>query len=175
MQLSNTLDKFTPSTSPALRQLTLRSLTLALFPLAPHISSEMWMILCGGRCAAIPWTEWRHAASREVVRCASAYAGVVEGDADVSRQPWPRIAAWMLEPLQRQDCLAVHVHIGGRRRGCVDVPMPLEKEGDHAALQAAVEQAVYGDARLSEWLRDKHVSKVVFVRDRGMINFVVKK
>lgn len=170
MKLTNTLESSTPS----VRLTKMRSIALLLSPMAPHFSAELWERLVALH-GSLP-TEMRDRLDQDAVR---SWAGDMS-TSSVHDQSWPVLDdASMERSLSRTTAHAettsvVVVQIGGKKRGTLDIPGPLDRN-----MQKMVEDRVFassiGEKHLDHASRER-VKRVVFVPKKdgtGLINFVL--
>lgn len=146
-QLGRTFDDNALMDTPEF-ELGLRNLLVMLAPMAPHFASEAWLLFNTDIAAETLTTP-------NAVEC------------NVLQQIWPTFNEEFLEPVDLSTGSAkIHVHIGGKHRGQVDIPDGLE--------ESQIKEIVLKAESLKKHLDGKLVTKFVYVPNKQMVNLVIK-
>lgn len=129
-------------------ELGLKNLIVMLSPMAPHFSSEAWLLL-----------------HTDVTSDTLVTPSAV--DCNVFSQTWPVFNEEYLEEVNLDSATTkLHIHISGKHRGSVDLPEAIEND--------ALQQFVLDAPQLKKYLDGKTVVKFVHVPAKNMVNVVVQ-
>ena len=146
-QLGRTFDQNALMDCPEF-ELGLKNLLIMLAPMAPHFSSEAWLLL-------------HTDVSEEQLATPSAT------ECNVFAQTWPTFNVDLLEDILVDPSHAkLSVHIGGKHRADISIPESLE--GD------AMKQLIIDSPQLKKYLTGKSVLKFVHIPNKNMVNIVVQ-
>jgi leucyl-tRNA synthetase len=125
----------------------LKNLIIMLSPMAPHFSSEAWLLLHS------------KVTSDDII--------VPDlRDNPVLQQTWPSFNEEYLEEVSTSATIPVAVHVGGKHRITLDVTDSIEVD--------ALKELITKTPQLQKYLEGKTITKFVHVPNKKMVNLVVQ-
>jgi isoleucyl-tRNA synthetase len=181
MKLSNVLaDVDHQQVSPNVYYHSLRTLSLLLAPMAPHVAAEMWQLLYGLQQSSLS--------------CSSSWSGGAAASDDVFAQPWPQSPVSLDElqhwQLHQDASVDVVVCFDGKKAGTVQMPVTSWSvlcEADNATQQTQVQRLLADSSALMTKLHRAAatssnadstaaiIQKCIVVGNSKLINIIRKK
>jgi len=154
-------------------------LLLMLAPMAPHITAELWAILCPHTYGPTQPPLWPAAGVLLTARRGIAppfFPGLYPPSGDIHAQPWPTTEAYAAAtaaaiaaaPAAARAPARMAVQVNGKLRGVVEVPQSVLEGGDVDAVRAFVLGTDVGQRAL----KGRTPGRVIVAKDK-VINFVV--